>query len=277
MGRQIQAMALLYPLQRRLPGPAVIALTGLVGGTPVGVVVVDPVKPGWYVNTMMMARDHRQRGYGRALMEAMRTRAEEAGARWLLLHVRADNTPAHRLYESLGYYEFERRHEMLFEASSPVEPTLLPGGYELVPRKRYDRRALAIRDECREPEAARLEPPGRHPGIVLRMMGALSRPFDLECQAIMHEGRWVGLWDYVQSSATASVRLTVQIVPEHRGPGLERPLLERAVDRAQRSGARRLAISVGSTNRALLSACEEIGFSTRFVRIGMALGLQQER
>jgi len=109
------------------------------------------------------------------------------------------------------------------------------------------------------------------------MMGALSRPVDIECQTIMREGRWVGLWDYVQGSPTASVRLTVQIVPEHRGLGLERPLLERAVDRAQKSGARRLAISVGSSNRALLSACEEFGFTTRFVRIGMALSLQRDR
>jgi len=276
LGRQMQLMALLYPLQRRLPRPAVIALTCLVGGAPVGVVVVDPMKPGWYVNTMMMARDHRQRGYGRALMEVVRTSAEGAGARHLLLHVRADNTPAHRLYESLGYYEFERRHEMLLEASMPVEPSPLPEGYSPVPRKRYDRRALSIRDQCREPEATRLEPPSRHPGIVLRVLGALSTPVDIECQTIMHKGRWVGLCDYVQSSPAASVRLTVQVVPEHRGLGLERPLLERAIDRARKSGAQRLAISAGSTNRALLSACEEVGFSTRFVRIGMARSLQRE-
>ncbi len=276
LARQIRLMALLYPLQRRLPRPTAIALIGLVGGAPVGAVVVDPMKPSWYVNTMMVARDHRQRGYARALMEALQARATRSGARWLLLHVRDNNAPAHKLYESLGFHEFERRHEMLLANPGPVNSSPLPEGYVLVPRKRYDRRALAVRDASREPEAARLEPPSRHPGIVMRALGAFSPPADSDYQCIICGGGWVGLWDYVQSSATASVRLTVQLVPEHRGQGLERPLLERAIVRAGQSGADRLTISVGSTNRTLLAACDEVGFNTRFVRIGMARRLGQD-
>ncbi len=276
LARQLELMALLYRLQRRLPRWKTIALTGLVAGTPVGVVVVDPIKPSWYVNTMMVARDHRQRGYGRALMEALQARAVRSGAQWLLLHVRADNTPAYKLYESLGFREFERRHEMLLGNPRPVKSPPLPEGYVVVPRNEYDRRALAIRDACREPEAARLEPPSRHPGIVPRVLGALSPPADSEYQSVIHGGHWVGLWDYVQSSSTAAVRLTVQLVPEHRERGLECLLLARAVARAEKSGADRLAVSAGSTNRALLAACEEFGFNTRFVRIGMAQHLRQD-
>lgn len=274
--RQIQLMSLLYPLQRRLRRPMVVALIGALRGAPVGLVVVDPMKPSWYVSTVMVARDHRQRGYARALMEATQARATRSGARWLLLHVRDNNTPAHRLYESLGFHDFERRHEMLLESAGPLEASPLPEGYVLTARKRDDRRALAVRDASREPEAARLEPPSRHPSFVMRALGALSAPTDSTYHSVICDGRWVGLWDYTQSSRTASVRLTVQILPEHRGRGLERPLLERALARAGESGADRLTVSGGSTNRALLAACEEVGFSTRFVRIGMARRLGED-
>ena len=277
LARQIQLMSLLYPLQRRLPRPMAVALIGVVRGVPVGLVLFDPTKPSWYVSTVMVARDHRQRGYARALMEATQARATRSGARWLLLHVRDNNTPAHRLYGSLSYHEFERRHEMLVENADPVEVSSLPEGCVLVPRRKYDVRALAIRDVSREPEAARLEPPARHPSFMMRALGALSPVADSAYRSVICEGRWVGLWDYIQSSKLASVRLTVQLVPEHRGQGLERPLLERALARAGASRAARLTVSVGSTNRALLAACEEVGFSTRFVRIGMARRLREDR
>lgn len=46
---------------------------------------------------------HRGRGLGRALTAAVTRRALEAGAPWVSLHMYADNTPARRLYEALGY------------------------------------------------------------------------------------------------------------------------------------------------------------------------------
>jgi RimJ/RimL family protein N-acetyltransferase len=52
---------------------------------------------------VMIARDYRRRGFGRALMRAAEEWAREAGVRKLELHVFPHNEPAIALYESLGY------------------------------------------------------------------------------------------------------------------------------------------------------------------------------
>ena len=52
---------------------------------------------------LMIARGHRRRGFGRALMRAAEEWARDAGVRKLELHVFPHNAPAIALYESLGY------------------------------------------------------------------------------------------------------------------------------------------------------------------------------
>ncbi|QGV81575.1 GNAT family N-acetyltransferase [Streptomyces ficellus] len=56
-----------------------------------------------YVYDIQVAEDQRGRGYGRVLMLFAERIALEAGERRIGLHVFTDNTPAVRLYESLGY------------------------------------------------------------------------------------------------------------------------------------------------------------------------------
>ncbi|AWZ06279.1 MULTISPECIES: GNAT family N-acetyltransferase [unclassified Streptomyces] len=72
-------------------------------GTPVGTVWVAPSGEGSYVFDVAVAEEHRGRGHGRDLMLLAERTALAAGHRVLALHVFTDNTPAMRLYESLGY------------------------------------------------------------------------------------------------------------------------------------------------------------------------------
>jgi RimJ/RimL family protein N-acetyltransferase len=60
----------------------------------------------------MVARGHRRRGIGLALMEAAEDWARTVGVRKLELHVFPHNTPAIALYEKLGYQRegFRRGH-----------------------------------------------------------------------------------------------------------------------------------------------------------------------
>jgi RimJ/RimL family protein N-acetyltransferase len=61
---------------------------------------------------LMVARDHRRRGIGAALMEAAEEWARDVGIRKLELHVFPHNGPAIALYEKLGYERegFRRAH-----------------------------------------------------------------------------------------------------------------------------------------------------------------------
>lgn len=62
-----------------------------------------PGAGGWYVYDVLVAADQRGHGYGRALMLLAERVAAGAGETLLGLHVFAGNTPALRLYDSLGY------------------------------------------------------------------------------------------------------------------------------------------------------------------------------
>lgn len=99
---------------RRHPHAAV-----LVAETPDGVVgrlsvARDPHPASEHVADLgvMVAREHRRRGIGRALMTAAEDWAREVGVRKLELHVFPSNEAALALYESLGYERegFRRAH-----------------------------------------------------------------------------------------------------------------------------------------------------------------------
>ncbi|MFJ2649403.1 GNAT family N-acetyltransferase [Streptomyces sp. NPDC087420] len=67
-----------------------------------------PDEPGAYVYDVVVGEDQRGKGYGRALMLLAERVALGFGATRLGLHVFAGNTPAIRLYESLGYVTTHR-------------------------------------------------------------------------------------------------------------------------------------------------------------------------
>ncbi|MFB7269541.1 GNAT family N-acetyltransferase [Streptomyces sp. NPDC056244] len=64
---------------------------------------VRPGRPGSYVYDVAVTEGRRGKGFGRALMLLAEGIALESGSELLGLHVFAGNTPAIRLYESLGY------------------------------------------------------------------------------------------------------------------------------------------------------------------------------
>ncbi|WP_328497504.1 GNAT family N-acetyltransferase [Streptomyces sp. NBC_00414] len=72
-------------------------------GTPVGMLWLAS-RDGWaFVDRVEADERHRGRGHGRSLMLLAEARAFAAGHPGVRLNVSAGNTPAERLYESLGY------------------------------------------------------------------------------------------------------------------------------------------------------------------------------
>ncbi|WP_335975639.1 GNAT family N-acetyltransferase [Streptomyces sp. CA2R106] len=83
------------------PGALVLVLER--DGAPAGHLAwIRLADPSW-VSSVEVAPEHRGRGYGRALMRVAEGLTREGGATTLGLNVFTANTPARRLYESLGY------------------------------------------------------------------------------------------------------------------------------------------------------------------------------
>ncbi len=89
-------------------GESVIFLARQGGGT-VGFVQLYPVFSSvgltrqWILNDLYVVPEARKHGVGRALVQQARELAEATRANCLTLETTADNVPAQRLYESLGW------------------------------------------------------------------------------------------------------------------------------------------------------------------------------
>ncbi|MFD4377540.1 GNAT family N-acetyltransferase [Streptomyces sp. NPDC058486] len=96
----------LLPEGLATPGTAIHVVVHdgrVVGHVWTGVRELEPGVSAGYVYDIEVAAEQRGRGYGRALMLLAERVTREAGETLLGLHVFAGNTPAIRLYESLGY------------------------------------------------------------------------------------------------------------------------------------------------------------------------------
>ncbi|MFD7260815.1 GNAT family N-acetyltransferase [Streptomyces sp. NPDC059874] len=97
----------LLPAGRDTPGAALLLLQAPDGAILGTLWVGERDLPGFgpipYVWDVDVAAEHRRQGHGRTLMLLAEHTALAAGARRLGLHVHEDNTPARRLYASLGY------------------------------------------------------------------------------------------------------------------------------------------------------------------------------
>jgi ribosomal protein S18 acetylase RimI-like enzyme len=102
----------MLPQGRDTPGAALYVLTH--DGEPVGRAALRlydtagptasaPAPGPAHVLSVEVDAGHRGRGHGRTLMLAAENACREAGVTALALNVFAGNTPALRLYESLGY------------------------------------------------------------------------------------------------------------------------------------------------------------------------------
>jgi len=94
----------------------------LVDGTPVGVVLM--ARRGWTsrVAAMAIIPEFRRQRVGRALMEHVLAEAQQRGERAMVLEVLTSNTPAVRLYESLGFTKVRRLTGYVGPAPSGLNP-----------------------------------------------------------------------------------------------------------------------------------------------------------
>ncbi len=266
--KNVRLYGILKIVQRLVRRPFALFYVGEVGGEIVAAVFFNREKSAWYIGTVMVAPEHRRRGYGRAILEhALEVIRKYKGTR-AILHVLEDNLPAKRLYESAGFRTFERVVHLVREPPEGAE-ILLPPGYELQKIEIFDRRTMEISYEAMEPEAREIYGRPQFPPWYMRLL-ARRQPGIRERYAVVRGNEWVGLYAFgAQFREKGAASASVVLLPEHRGVGLEEALLSRALGRAREIGCPRLLIKADERNTALLSACERLSFEKLYTMEGM--------
>jgi len=268
IGRQARLYGLVRLIQR-LSGRFFFKLyVGEVGREVVGTTALSREGEAWYISMVMVAPEHQRRGYGRALVEAACADAHSHGVRRAVLHVREDNAPAKNLYTSLGFALFERELHFIREAER-VEQDKLPPSYRLRRIGPFDRQALEIIDACREERSAAVYGRSYYPPLYLRLLFVLFRTQIIERYAIIMGEEWAGVYTFNFTSRKEAAHASIRLYHGHRGQGLERALLARALAQAKARGTPKLAVVADEENEELVAACEELGFTRPFTMEGM--------
>lgn len=90
--------------------------------TPIGYVGLSTVLDEGYMGNLGVVEEYRRKGIGRALMNELINECKAMDSAFVTLEVRASNTPAVKLYESLGFTEAGRRKNYYKE---PLEDAIL--------------------------------------------------------------------------------------------------------------------------------------------------------
>jgi ribosomal protein S18 acetylase RimI-like enzyme len=91
----------------RRDGNATVLLGRVDGAAAASVLVGHDGHRGW-VYYVSVDPDHRNKGYGRAIMQAAEDWLRARGILKLQLMVRGDNARVHAFYQSIGYYDQQR-------------------------------------------------------------------------------------------------------------------------------------------------------------------------
>ncbi len=266
--KSVRIYGVLKAIQRLARRPHALFLVGEVSGEIVAAVSLNRERGSWYIGALMVAPEHRRKGYGRAILAHALDVARAYGGKRALLHVLEDNTPAKRLYESAGFVRFERVVHMVREPPTGEEVPL-PAGHALRPIGMFDPWAARLGYEAMEPGSREVYGEPELPPWYLRPLMHLQ-PGIRERYAVVRGEERVGVYTFAaqfreKGAATAGISL----LHEHRGKGLEEALLGKALSRARGIGCPRVIVRVDERNEPLLSACEKLGFERLYVMEGM--------
>ena len=113
----------------------------------------------WYIANVATHPDYRGRGLARALVSAALDHIRAQGGHYALLHVRADNEPAYRLYRSLGFLHLETS-TTLKGAAQPIALPALPREIALRTIAQTDwATRLTVAQQLASPETRSVCPP----------------------------------------------------------------------------------------------------------------------
>lgn len=269
IAEQLKAYRLAKWAQRFSRRKFVKLCVGEADGQAVAVALIERRGRIWYLSAVMVDPQHRGKGYGKRIVASAAAAACAFGAERAILHVLENNVPAQGLYRSLGFERFERIIHYSRNCA-PAEEHELPDGVCLRRIDFFDRRALPIIDESRSRGAAEVYGKSEPPSWQRRFLQRLFRSGIAERHAIVTPSGWTGIYTFTARQAKGGAGVvSINLLPQHRGRGIERALLSRGSRRASTLGSPRLIAVVDEQNAALKEACEALDFNRLDVLEGM--------
>jgi len=236
----------------------------------------------WVVGTVGVLPGYRRRGLARATLEKSLELMRRRGAEKTWLGVINGNTPAQRLYESLGFEVYDATTDYtLTDPSLPSVPEL-PDGYSISRLPRSDwRTRFEFERRITPDEVRRYEPVEkgrfRQPVIVrpLFPLVSLLQRMKEEAFAVRRssEGKVVARCGYSASLRGKGVNnVSVRLDPEH--PELAEHLVGSMLHKVvSKSPNLRVEIGVPAWMPAVAAAVESFGFKKRveYLKMGLVL------
>ena len=236
----------------------------------------------WVVGTVGVIPKYRRRGLARKTLERALELMKERGAEKTWLGVINGNTPAQRLYESLGFAVYDATMDYtLTDPSTPSVPEL-PNGYAISRLPRSDWRTRFEFEKRITPEEVRLYEPiekgrFRRPLMVRLLIPLLNLVQRVKEEAFAvrrtEDGEVVARCGYEVSLRGKGVNsISVRLDPKH--PELAEHLVGLMLKKVvERSPKLRVEIGVPAWMPAIAEAAESYGFKRRveYLKMGLLL------
>jgi len=243
----------------------------------VGLVLLQPTVitggPSWLVGTVAVLPAYRRQGIARQLVQAGIELAKQKGAKTLMLDVFSQNTPAYKLYESLGFSHYTTMTQLSRESDTPLPAACsLPSDYRIVElphsvwQPRYELVQRITPDEVKLFRP--VEKSNYHPPFLIRTLFRLRDRFSgsVEKRYVVYrvsDDRIVATAMYNARTKAGGVNnIRAQLDPAY--PDLALSLVGRLVREVmERSPGRRIGFLQPAWGQAVTKAALDIGFVRR--------------
>lgn len=224
----------------------------------------------WSIETVMTHPDYQRRGLARRLVEASLDEIRRRGGKTCTLKVRADNPPAYRLYESLGFALCDTTAHMRADRQAAIpEPAPQPSCARRLSHREWHRAWAARLDLARRetpPSVQAILPVSPHeyrrPWIVRTLGPVLSRIAGHRVESWVSEnGASLVATLLVHGDATGKEthEIRIRVDPAHE-PRLAAGLVDQALRSLADLPPRPVLCETRPSNTQLLSALRRHGF-----------------
>ena len=223
---------------------------------------------GWFISNLAVHPDHRRQGIGRRLVSEGVESARREGARRISLEVRADNVPARKLYEDLGFSRVDSVTRMKMDPQSVMKP-VSSKGYEIGLASPNDwRELLRLAETSLSPEAKEIMPPRAADYRMSLARRLISNVSELLRGGITYRfvartrGELAAVLTLRRGGLLLPDSLSLTVHPEHRGQ-VEEVLLANSLSAIKTHRSRPLLAKIRPSYASVVDLLKEHGFLER--------------